>query len=115
MLTGRLPSRIEASAVKRLVYSTEIVTTDGGNEFRNARWGDSQSEWDCTIPPVKRNSDDYLETVALFHAAIGSFDSFMFHDFADCTDVAVRFKDDTLTIQGVGNLVTLSFTLIEDR
>ncbi len=115
MLTGRLPSRIESSATKRLVYSTEIVETDGGNEFRNARWADPRAEWDCSIPPVKRTSDEYLETTALFDAAIGSFDSFMFHDPIDCVDVAVRFKDDTLEMTGAGNLVTLRFTLIEDR
>lgn len=115
MLTGRLPSRIEASAVKRLVYSTEIVTTDGGAEQRNARWTEPRAEWDCTIPAVRRNSVEYLETTALFASALGSFDSFMFHDPIACADVAVRFKDDTLTMEGVGNLVTLSFTLTEDR
>lgn len=115
MLAGTLPSRIEASAVKRLAYSTEIVETDGGNEQRNARWAEPRARWDITIPPCKRNSSDYMDTLALFKDALGSFDTFLFHDPVDCEDIEVRFDEDTLTVQGVGNLVTASFTLIEVR
>jgi len=113
MLSGRLPARIEASAVKRLMFSTEVVETDGGTEHRNGRWTEPRAEWDVTIPPSKRTADEYLDTVAMFDAAEGSYDTFLFHDPVSCVDIEVRFKDDMLTMQGVGNLVTLSFTLIE--
>lgn len=115
MLTGTLPARIEASAVKRLMYRTEVVDTDGGTEHRDGRWVNPRAEWDVTVPPAKRTSAEYTETTSLFAAAKGSLDTFMFHDPVSCADIEVRFKDDTLVMQGVGNMVTLSFTLIEVR
>ena len=114
MLTGTLPRHIEASATRRKVYSTEIVEVDGGSEHRNARRQTPVLYWDITTPALKRTDPDYLEIDALFDAALGSFDSFMLHDFVDCVDVPVRFDDDTLTTTAVGNLLILSFTLRED-
>jgi hypothetical protein len=115
MLSGRLPTRIETSAVKRIVYATEIVQTDGGSETRNARRDTPDEFWDCTLPHVTRTHPDYLDTLAMFHAAYGSFDSFQFHDPVDCENVWVRFEDDTFTIQGIGNnLFNVTFTLKKD-
>jgi len=113
MLTSRLPERIESGAVKRIEYSTEIVDTDGGIEQRNSRWLNGRAEWDCSIPPCARTHADFTDTLALFHAAMGSGDTFEFHDLVDCADVEVRFKDDTLTINTIGNMVATQFTLIE--
>lgn len=110
-VTERLPSRIEAGATKRVFYSTEIVRTDGGNQFANQRWSDPLAEWDITIPLMKRNSADYTATIALFAATKGSALTFSFHDVETCADVEVRIKDDTLSITGEGNLATISMTL----
>lgn len=113
MLSSRLPERIESSAVKRIMYSTEIVDNDGGIEQRNQRWSRPRAEWDCSMPLAKRNSAEVVDTLSLFDAALGSLDTFEFHDPVECVDVEVRFKDDTLVMTGAGNLVSVSFTLIE--
>ncbi len=114
-VTERLTSRIEASAVKRNAYRTEIVRTDGGAEHRNAMWGAPLAEWDITIPSAKRNSADYAAAVALFTATLGSLLTFDFHDVETCADVEVRIKDDTITFTGVGNLAEIDLTLVEVR
>lgn len=113
MLSGRLPERVQSGAVKRLLYSTEVVENDGGLEVRNARWAEPKAAWDCTIPPCKRTSADYLDTKAMFDAALGSFETFEFHDPVDCEDYLVRFLDDTLSVTTVGNLVSVTFTLVQ--
>jgi len=114
-VTERLTSRIEASAVKRNAYSTEIVRTDGGAEYRNARWAEPLAEWDITIPPSKRNSADYAAAVALFAVTFGSLLTFDFHDIETCADVEVRIKDDSIVFTGVGNLASIDLTLVEVR
>ncbi len=114
-VSERLPSRIEASAVKRPAYSTEIVRTDGGGVHANARWSGSLAEWDINIPPCKRNSQDYLATMALFDAVRGSHLTFDFHDVETCADVEVRIKGDQIAITGVGNLATIGMTLEQAR
>lgn len=114
-VTERLTTRIEASAVKRNAYSTEVVRTDGGAEHRNQRWSTPLAEWDITIPPSKRNSADYAAAVALFAAVKGSLLTFSFHDVETCADVEVRIKDDTITFSGVGNLASIDLTLTEVR
>lgn len=114
-VTERLTRRIEAGAVKRNAYSTEIVKTDGGSEHRNQRWSAPLAEWDISIPPSRRNSVDYVAAAALFEAVKGSMFTFDFHDVETCDDVEVRIKDDTITYTGVGNLASIDFTLVEVR
>ncbi len=102
-------------ATKRRAYSTEVVTTDGGAEHRNARWSASLSEWDVTIPACKRSSADYLALIALFEATLGSLRSFTFHDKVACLDFEVRFVDDEINVTPVGNLVEASFAVRQVR
>jgi uncharacterized protein (TIGR02217 family) len=111
----RLPSRIEASAQKRRFYSTEIVRTDGGLQHTNQRWAEPMAEWDIEVPLIKRNSQEYLAVEAVFEAAKGSMYTFDFHDVETCEIVEVRIKEDTIVINGVGNLVTIAMTLEKAR
>lgn len=113
MLSSRLPEEIEAKAVKRIFYATEIVPQDGGGEVRTARWANAKAEWDVAVPPMFRTEADYLATIALFHEALGSADTFPFCDPETGDDVAARFKDDAITISGQGSLASIEFTLIE--
>lgn len=115
MLTSTLPNAVENMAVKDLDYATEIVRTDGGSVMANSRWSEPLATWSVTTKPYKRNDTDYVDTVNLFHAALGSGDTFSFHDIETCTDKTVRFKDDKMQFQPVGNSVRLSFTLEEVR
>lgn len=115
MLSSRLPDRVERAAVKVIAYSTERVQTDGGGVFVNSRWEEPLATWSITTAAMKRNAGDYLDTLALFNAALGSGDTFAFHDVELCLDVAVRFKDDLIEFRPEGNLVRLVFELEEDR
>jgi hypothetical protein len=115
MLSSRLPPRVEHMAVKQDGYSTEAVRTDGGGVFTNSRWEEPLATWSVTSAPMKRSAADYIDTKALFNAALGSGDTFAFHDVEICDDVAVRFKDDTLRYIPEGNLVRLAFELEQDR
>jgi hypothetical protein len=115
MLSSRLPGDVEALGVKELAYSTERVQTDGGSVFVNSRWEEPLATWSVTTKPMKRNDPDYTDTLALFDAALGSADTFAFHDVEVCDDVAVRFRGDSIRFLPEGNLVRLQFELEEDR
>lgn len=114
-VTERLPTRIEATAVKREFYATELVRTDGGGQFTNQRWEDPLAEWDISVPMIRRGSADYDTVRALFEAVRGSALTFDFHDFEACADVEVRIKDDTISWQLSGKLLTVSMTLERAR
>jgi uncharacterized protein (TIGR02217 family) len=103
------------SAVKRPLYSTEVVKTDGGATHRNARWSQPLPTWDVTTKWMKRTSPEFLALLALFEATKGSHLSFSFHDTVECEDVDVFFVDDVLDITPNGNLVQASFTLEAER
>jgi hypothetical protein len=115
MLSATLPARVAAMGVKSWAYSTEVVRTDGGQVHVNSRWEEPLATWSFTTAPMKRTDPDYLDTKALFLAALGSADTFAFHDVEECEDVAVRFRDDAMGFQPEGNLVRLVFELEEDR
>lgn len=103
------------SAVKHDAYSTEVVTTDGGEEFRNARWAAPLATWDVVIPFCSRSSTHYSAVVALFAATLGSLRTFTFHDKVACADYEVRLVDDTLSFTPNGNLVQIEFSVKEVR
>lgn len=115
MLSATLPARVAAMGVKSLSYSTEMVRTDGGAVHANSRWSEPLATWQFTTAPMKRTHADYLDTKAIFEAALGSAETFLFHDVEECADVAVRFRDDTMSFQPEGNLVRLVFELEEVR
>lgn len=114
-VANRLPARIEAKAVKREFYATEIVRTDGGTQHTNQRWSAALAEWDINIPMVERGDADHVAVKQLFEATAGSALTFDFHDFEQCADVEVRLKDDMLTIDRVGNKLNISMTLERAR
>lgn len=115
MLSSTLPDIVARMAVKTLRYATEIVRTDGGSVQANARWSEPLAEWSVRSKPYYRSDDDYQDTVNLFIAALGSADTFMFHDIETCTDFEVRFKDDELNFEPDGNRARLVFALEEVR
>lgn len=115
MLSSTLPARVARMGVKSLSYATEQVRTDGGQVHVNSRWEEPLATWRITSAPMKRNDADYTDTLALFDAALGSADTFAFHDIETCQDVAVRFREDTISFQPEGNLVRLVFEIEEAR
>lgn len=103
MINQRLTQNIEINAVKRIVFSTEVVATDGGQEQRNRRWTYPRLEWDCQLPPQARSAVDYLAVRDLFQAAAGAFETFLFRDWDDAAAALAQF--------GVGDGVTTVFQL----
>lgn len=117
--TDRLPTAIEVGAVRHLTYSTDVVTTDGGNEVRNARWETPLKRYELTIPVSKRSSSDYQQIISLYNMTLGGLHTFEFAEWLDethSTIVTVRF-DGELSITGVDrNLDHIeTFTLVEVR
>jgi uncharacterized protein (TIGR02217 family) len=99
-LETHLPQQVEIGALRRLRYSTEIVTTDGGAEVRNARWEDPLREFEISFPISARDNAIYTAVKALYDEALGGLYSFSFFDWTDGTTVDVRF-DSPLPITGV--------------
>lgn len=111
-----LPRQVELGALRRLRYSTEIVTTDGGHEVRNARWSAPLKTFDISYPPAKRNDPIYLAVIDLYHESLGGLHTFSFTDWTDETTVKVRFDSD-LAIAGIDPRIDHieSLTLVEVR
>jgi len=99
-LEQTLPPRVELGAIRDYDYSTEIVTTDGGHEVRNARWENPLRSYEISFPTSKRDGSDYLAVKALYDLAKGRLHTFSFKDWTDGTIVTVRF-DSKLSIAGV--------------
>jgi uncharacterized protein (TIGR02217 family) len=103
-LAATLPKQLEVGAVRKLNYSTEVVTTDGGREVRNARWATPLRTYEVSFPTALRQTDPvYQAVVSLYAAALGGLHSFSFVDWTDGTGstiVPVRF-DGPLTITGI--------------
>lgn len=81
----RFPERIcrGASAVVR--SKTSVISTGGGGERRNKRWGSPLRHWDAARG-IRYTSD--LEVVRAFHIAMdGRHAGFRFKDFSDYTAV----------------------------
>ena len=96
-----LPKRVEQGAIRTDDWSTEIVTTDGGHEVRNARWDAPLRTWEISFPTSARTGTDYLAVVALYDLAKGSLHTFNFIDWiATGEPVRVRF-DSPLRRTGV--------------
>lgn len=107
MIAATLSRNIEVGAKKRIKFSTELVTVDGGQRMANARWSYPLHEWDCTVEPQQPDGVDVAATVNLFYAAGGKFDTFLLHDFMD--------DQLTLSTLGVGDGVTTTFQAIQNH
>ncbi len=93
-----LPESVELGARRILDYSTEVVTTDGGHEVRNARWANPLRMFEISWPMSLRTGSDHQAVLALYTAALGGLYSFRFKDWTDESIVDVRF-DSPLEIE----------------
>lgn len=101
--TTRLTQKIEIGAVRRIMFDTEIIKTDGGNEVRNSRWATPLRSYDIALPPCTRDNVDYLSLIQMWNVTLGGLHSFDFVDWIDQTGntvVNVRF-DTPLQITGI--------------
>ncbi len=111
--------KVELGAIRRLMYDTEIVKTDGGNEVRNARWSEPLRTFDVSLPPSRRDDPEYLSVLDVYEQSLGGLHTFNFTDWTDesgATVVKVRF-DSPLEITGIATHLDHieTFTLQEVR
>lgn len=100
-LTTTLPAEVEIGAMRRLEYSTDIVTMDSGAEVRNARWSAPLKVFEISYPHARTDDANYIAVKALYDEALGSTYSFEFTDYEDGETVTVRF-DSPLEIDSPG-------------
>ncbi len=77
-LASTLPEEVEIGAVRRLEYSTTVVTTDGGFEVRRGRWATPLRVYEISYPHAERDDPVYQAVLALYEEALGMSFSFMF-------------------------------------
>lgn len=97
-----LPEDVEIGARRILDYSTEVVTTDGGHEVRNARWSAPLRVYEISWPMSLRDGAVHLAVIDLYERAIGGLYSFRFKDWTDGQFVDVRF-DGPLEIEATAS------------
>lgn len=88
------------------MYNTTVVTMASGQEQRNANWAQPRARYtvslitpatDAGIPVDPQQFVDTLK--ALFDAAHGKLNSFLFYDHITGQQVRVRFDTDSFDIQ----------------
>lgn len=79
----RLPVEVEIGATRTDSEDVEIVTTDGGKDFRNVAADQSILTFDLAYPTSKRNAANYLAVRAMFKAARQAIHTFRFRDFTE--------------------------------
>lgn len=104
MIDQRLSRDIEVGAKARPRYSTDVVTTDGGYEFRTSRWAYPLFGFEFTIEPGNQADDSadpssqtLKEFVDLWHACGGRYNTFKFRHWSDyiATGSAIATGDGT--------------------
>ena len=111
MIDVRLSRDIENGATARPRYATDVVTTEGGWEFRNERWEYPLFEFDFSLAPGDQFTPDndidpnqaLGEFVDLWHAAGGRANTFLFRHWAD-----YRAREQEI---GIGDGTTTQFQL----
>lgn len=115
-LACTLPEEVEIGAMRRLEYSTETTTTDGGFEVRNARWAEPLRVYELSYPHAVRTDPVYLAVLELYEEALGGLYSFNFKDWIDGSTVTVRFDSPLEIDSPAGHLDHIvSMTLKEVR
>lgn len=86
----RFPDEIAAWAIGGRGFSTTVVETYGGNEFRNAAWSYARGAWEVRNEalrmgnPLSPYSMQALRT--LYRVAMGQLNAFRFKDYQDYLD-----------------------------
>lgn len=82
-INARLPTEVEIGAQRIDEDDIEIVDTDGGYDFRNARASQSLLRFDLAYPISPRTAANYLAVRAMFKAARQSLHTFRFRDMTE--------------------------------
>lgn len=84
-INTRLPTEVEIGAERIDDEDIEIVDTDGGFEFRNARAAQGLLRFELAYPTGTRDAANYLAVRAMFKAARKSLHTFRFRDMTEYT------------------------------
>lgn len=107
MIDDRLTEEIEAGAVAKPRFSTEVITTDGGWEVRNRRWAFPLHQFEFNVSPSDANADLIFEELRdLYYAAAGQADAFKFKHWSDFEGTAEAI--------GTGDASDTTFQLIKN-
>ena len=78
------PTNVSLGAIGGGGWSTRVVITDGGNEYRQQLWGYSRGKW--TVGHNLRTAAEYAVLIAFHRLAAGKTLGFRFRDWTDYTD-----------------------------
>jgi uncharacterized protein (TIGR02217 family) len=104
-IATRLSDHVEIGAVRVDSDDIEIVTTDGGNEVRNARVSQSLLRFEISFPTSERDDAVFLEVRNAYRATRGGLHSFKFKDWSDYQATDEQF--------GTGDGSTTVFSLVK--
>jgi uncharacterized protein (TIGR02217 family) len=77
----RLPENISLAAEGGAQYSTDVVTSATGYEYRNVNWINSRAKYN--LAPAICSEDELSELISFFRICKGKAIGFRFKDFSD--------------------------------
>ncbi len=78
------PTNISLGAIGGPGWSTRVVVTDGGNEYRQGLFGASRGRW--TVGHNLRTRVEFGQLLAFHRLAVGKLNGFRFQDWTDYQD-----------------------------
>lgn len=78
------PTNVSLGAIGGTGWSTRVVVTDGGNEYRQQLWGYSRGKW--TVGHNLRTAAEWAQLITFHRLAAGKTLGFRFLDWSDYTD-----------------------------
>jgi uncharacterized protein (TIGR02217 family) len=78
------PTNISLGAIGGGGWSTRVVVTDGGSEYRQALFGYTRGRW--TVGHNLRTAPEFAQLIAYHRLAMGKLNGFRFLDWTDYQD-----------------------------
>lgn len=78
------PTNVSLGAIGGTGWSTRVVVTDGGTEYRQQLWGYSRGKW--TVGHNLRTPTEWSQLIAFHRLALGKTYGFRFQDWSDYQD-----------------------------
>ncbi len=108
----RLPLALSQNAIVSPEFSTHIVTSTSGHEFRNSNWADARMRYD--VGPALRSEEDAAVLINFFRARRGSAVGFRFKDpYDNCSSDSAEISPLDQQI-GIGDGLQTRFALVKN-
>lgn len=102
------PTNISYGAVGGCGWSTRVVTTDSGREYRQQMWARTRGRW--TVGHNLRSATEWDQLITFHRSALGKTYGFRFKDWTDCTDNARGI----LALNSAGNVQLAKYYRVTD-